>query len=154
MQFTVLAIGRLRSKPCAQLIDDYARRLQRGARLTFVEVPEGRDGDAHAVRDQESRALLARVPDRARLILLDERGLALTSRALAERIRIDQLHGDSHWVLAIGGAFGHGEPLRARADWSLALSAMTLPHELARVVLVEQLYRAMSILSGAPYHKD
>lgn len=104
-------------------------------------------------REQESAALLARSEGMFRVVL-DERGAAITSRALAKRISDWELRGVKGIAFLIGGADGHTDELRQRADWLWSLTPLTLQHELALVVLAEQLYRARSILAGLPYHRD
>ncbi len=101
----------------------------------------------------DSDRLLARIRPAERVVILDERGKRLDTRAFADRIEFWQQDG-LDVVLVIGGADGHSQALRQRANESISLSAMTLPHGLARVVLVEQLYRAWTLISGHPYHRD
>jgi 23S rRNA (pseudouridine1915-N3)-methyltransferase len=98
--------------------------------------------------------LLARVPDRAVVIALDERGTALTSAAFAQKITKWRDSGASGLAFLIGGADGHPDSLRQRADFLLSLGPMTWPHLLVRGMLLEQLYRAQQILAGHPYHRE
>ena len=102
----------------------------------------------------EGDALLAAAAKGSKLVVLDETGELLTSRELASRIERDAQRGDGSWSLLIGGADGHTDALRERADFVWSLSPLTLPHELARVVVLEQLYRAMTIRRGESYHRD
>lgn len=153
MQLTLITIGRTRVKPVRALIESYGERLAHYTRFKHVVVPDGQKGTRDSVRAQQSQALLQAVPTRAKIVILDERGRSWTSEALAKSIDHDALHGDSHWALLIGGAEGHDPSLRDRADYLWSLSDLTLPHDLATVVVVEQLYRAMTILRGEPYHR-
>lgn len=153
MRLTLVTIGRSREKSVRALIENYTQRLGHYARFEHVVVPDGHKGDRDSVRAQQSKALLAAVPSRAKIVILDERGRSWTSDALAKQIDRDALHGDSHWALLIGGAEGHDPSLRERADYLWSLSDLTLPHDLATIVVVEQLYRAMTILRGEPYHR-
>ncbi len=134
----------------------YEKRLSHYAKLVVTEVREARKvegkNDAVAVA-AEGDALLAAVPNRAVLFVLDERGEQPTSRELADDMARRMVRGDSTFAFVIGGALGLDDRVRAAATSTLALSRMTLPHELARVVLFEQLYRAMTIQRGEPYHK-
>ena len=155
MRLTVLAMGRARNGPEKALTDDYLKRLEpmgRGvglgpARLLELEAKSGR-------REDESALLLERAPAGARLVALDERGETPSSLDFAKKLGRWRDEGASEAVFLIGGADGHAESLRARADWVVSLGRLTLPHMLARAVLAEQLYRAASILAGHPYHRE
>lgn len=153
MKLHLASVGRLRA-PWSDAADDYTARIQRYARLRTTEVREAKLPDPVAIRRAESTALLAAVAPGSTLIVLDERGASLTSRQLAQRLDAAMTHADSDWTLCIGGANGHDATLRDRAAWTWSLSPLTLPHELARVVVLEQLYRAFTILRGEPYHRD
>jgi len=153
MKVRVVAVGKDRSGLFAPAVEEYAKRLTRYARFELVEVPEARKhaGTARA-RDEEGEAVLARLDARERVVLLDERGQEPTSVELARRLE-RWLAGGKDVAFVLGGADGHGEAVRARADETLSLSRMTLAHRLARVVLLEQLYRAFTLVRGEPYHK-
>lgn len=154
MRLTLVTIGKPKNKAVQSLITEYTTRLKRYTRFEHIVVPDGHKGDRDAIRRAQSDALLAAIPKSSRVVVLDERGKAWTSDGLARAIEKDQLHGESHWALLIGGAEGHDERLRERADLVWSLSPLTLPHELATVVVTEQLYRAMTILRGEPYHRE
>ncbi len=134
MKVTILAVGRLRP-PYVDDVEHYLKMLSRYATVDVVEV---REGDAVA----------RRIPDRSFVVLLDERGRQMTSEAFAAFLD-ERRHAARPLCFVIGGAFGIE---LASADATLSLGRMTLPHQLARVVLVEQLYRAHKILAGEPYH--
>ncbi|ACL63614.1 protein of unknown function DUF163 [Anaeromyxobacter dehalogenans 2CP-1] len=153
MKVRVVAVGRDRSGLYAPAVDEYAKRLGRYLRFELVEVPEARKlaGTAGA-KGEEGATLLAKVGPRERVVVLDERGDELTSVAFAERVRRWMERGQDV-ALLIGGSDGLAPEVLARADERLAVSRFTLAHRLARLVLVEQLYRAMTILRGEPYHK-
>lgn len=153
MRIRVVAIGKDRSGLFAPAVEEYAGRLARYLRFELVEVPEARrHAGTPRAKDEEGEALLARLGERERVVLLDERGAEETSAAFARRV--ERWIGRGQDVaLVIGGADGLSDALRARGQETVALSRMTLPHRLARVVLLEQLYRAMTILRGEPYHK-
>jgi 23S rRNA (pseudouridine1915-N3)-methyltransferase len=153
MRLRLVAVGKDRSGLYAPAVEEYAKRLARYTRFELVEVPEARrHAGTPRARDEEGEALLARLDPRERVVLLDERGAEPTSVELARKLG-RWLEGGKDVALVIGGSDGHGEALRARADETLALSRLTLAHRLARLVLVEQLYRAFTILRGEPYHK-
>ena len=129
-----------------------ARRLS----LSFAlhEFPESRAGSSEARKDEEAGALLARSPRDAVIVALDERGTTLGSGAFAERLRAWRDGGKGDVSIVIGGPDGLGRAVADRAALQLAFGAMTWPHQLVRIMLAEQLYRAVTILSGHPYHRE
>ncbi len=145
----LLAVGRLRTGPEAELYARYAARLR--PPLSLTEVPEAR-GSVAEIRRRESASLLAALPANGRAIPLDLGGATLTSEALAELLRRWLASGREPCFL-IGGAEGHDAAVLARADAVLSLGSLTWPHKLARVMLTEQLFRAQAILAGHPYHR-
>jgi len=159
MKITVAAIGRLKAGPERDLAKRYAERFEATARplgLTGPVITEYAESLARSVSErkaQEAQMLLSGVTEDAALIQLDERGETVSSEVFARKIEKWRDSGRKSIVFAIGGADGHGALLSARADQSLSFGAMTLPHQLLRVVLLEQLYRAATILSGHPYHR-
>jgi 23S rRNA (pseudouridine1915-N3)-methyltransferase len=145
----VIAVGRLRNAPEADLFDRYNTRLR--PRLTLVEVPEAR-GDPATVKTREAAALLAAVPRDGFVVPLDLGGQALDSETLAARLRRWSELGRPVCFL-IGGAEGLERGVLARADFVLSLGSLTWPHFLVRAMLAEQLYRAQAISRGHPYHR-
>ena len=151
---TILAVGRLKAGPEAQLVADWLGRFDAAgrplglgpARVIEVEDRRGRGADAEA-------ALLLDKAPQGPLVALDERGATLDSPAFAHRLGGWRDQGARDICFAIGGADGHGEALRARADLLLSFGPMVWPHMLARAMLAEQLYRAATILGGGPYHR-
>ena len=153
MKLRVLAIGRDRSGLFAPAAAEYAERLGRYVRFELVELPEARKhAGTPRAKEEEGAALLARVDPREHVVALDERGKEYTSVELARRVEA-WLGASRDVALVIGGSDGLSPDVLARANEKMALSRMTLAHRLARVVLLEQLYRAMTILRGEPYHK-
>lgn len=148
MRITVCAVGRVRRGPEQALWDDYTRRLSWP--VTLREVEDKRGGPERQTR--EAALLRAAVPEGAVVIALDGRGRALSSEAFADRLG-QWRDGGRSLAFLIGGADGLTDDLRGRADLLLSLGAMTWPHQLARVMLIEQIYRAASILAGHPYHR-
>ncbi len=156
MKWVILAVGKLRSGYAADGVRDFAGRIARMRPVEMVEVAaaKGGKGKAAGARAQahESQNLLARIRRGDHVILLDERGDLMSSEALAQRLgELDQ-RVPTRVVFLIGGAFGVGEPVRERADEMLSLGPLTLPHEMARLILAEQLYRVLTIQRNSPYH--
>ncbi|HJQ98292.1 MAG TPA: 23S rRNA (pseudouridine(1915)-N(3))-methyltransferase RlmH [Candidatus Polarisedimenticolaceae bacterium] len=154
MRILVLSVGRPDRGPYGSLFEDYASRIRR-FHIDFEarHAPEveagGRYTDDH-VREREARGLTAALPPRARVIALDPSGAPLTSEQLAARL---EAWATPLAAFVVGGPLGLDRAWRGKAAFVLALSAMTLPHDLARVVLAEQIFRALTILRGVPYHK-
>lgn len=149
-RFQVLVVGKPKASWAQEAVDDYTQRLRRhGGVAEKVVKPEVFRGDEDAVRAAEGERLRHRAK-KATLIVLDERGDTLDSHTFAELV--DQGRQLGTLAFAIGGAYGHAPETRDQAWKVIRLSDMVLNHEVARVVLYEQLYRAMTLLSGAPYH--
>lgn len=154
MRITVCAVGRMRDPHERALLEDYRARataLGRNLGVTAVSVVEI-DPKPDAAREAE--ALLAALPADAWLVALDERGRSRTSREVAGWLETLKDDGIRDLAFAIGGADGHGPAIRAAARGRLSLGAMTWPHMLARIMLMEQIYRAISIIARHPYHRD
>lgn len=140
-------------------IEEYSRRLPRLTPFEYREIPLPKlrgasRTDAEAHRQAEAALVEGKLGPSDRLFLFDERGRRLTSRGLAEYIERLQHGGGSRIVLLIGGAYGFGDSLKLRAEGAIRLSDLTLTHQMARLLALEQLYRAYSILRGLPYHND
>ncbi len=152
MRVLVAAIGRMRAGVLKDLQEDYARRITAWP-LTLRELEERRPLPATDLKEREGALLLDAVPKGATVVALDERGANLTSPQFSERLSRWQDAGVGDLAFLIGGADGHPEVVRRRAELTLSLGALTWPHLLARSLLLEQLYRAQQILAGHPYHR-
>lgn len=155
MRITVAAVGRCRVGPECELVADYAARAGVSGRplgIGPVTVREVDDRRARNRKDQSAR-LLEAVPQGAAVLALDERGKTLTSPAFADLLAKLRDDGTPETVFLVGGADGHDDSLRARADRLVSFGPMVWPHMLARAMLAEQIYRAVSILAGSPYHR-
>jgi len=159
MRLSIAAIGRLRGGPEFEMINDYAARIRAAGRslgvasfeIREMEAPKGLTG---AKRQERESALLAQsAGPSARRVMLDERGKTLSSEAFARQIERWRDEGAGEIVFFIGGADGHDQAFAESADLVVAFGKATFPHLLVRVMLVEQIYRAMTILSGHPYHR-
>ena len=160
MRIVIAAVGRLKSGPETELCKRYQTRFDASGRtiglgpITYHEIPEGRQSDAAGRIADEANRLLERTSDAGRIIALDETGKLKSSAHFARDLATARDDGIRDFAFLIGGPDGHGEAARNAAQSSLSLGRMTLPHGLARVVLLEQLYRAATILSGHPYHRS
>jgi 23S rRNA (pseudouridine1915-N3)-methyltransferase len=156
MKITILAVGTKMPRWVDEAFQDYAKRFGRDVSLELKEIkPEKRGGGVTAEKGiaAEHARLSAAIPSRARLIVLDEHGKNWTTVQLAEQTRTWLNDGDD-LCFVIGGADGLSAEIKQRADVLLQLSALTLPHGMVRVLLVEQIYRAFSILHNHPYHRE
>jgi 23S rRNA (pseudouridine1915-N3)-methyltransferase len=156
MKFLVVAVGNRMPAWVDTAVADYAKRMGRDQPLELVEIrAASREGGVPAARAmaQEAKSIRAAIPRDARLVVLDERGADTTTRALSQHMEKWMAGGDDV-AFVIGGADGLAPELKASAHQTLRLSSLTLPHALARVLLAEQLYRAMSLLKNHPYHRE
>lgn len=159
MRITIVSIGRIKAGADRDLLARYVDRARKGGPSLglsgpeIIELAESRAQRAAERKEAEAQALLAAMPERCVLIALDERGKTMPSEDFATRIGRWRDDGISDLVFAIGGADGHGTALLQRADMKLSFGAMTWPHQLVRILLAEQIYRATSILAGHPYHR-
>ena len=159
MHLTIAAVGKLKAGPDRALFERYAKRITPAGKalklgpLTCIEVAESRRTSTNERRTEEATALLTKIPAAAILVSLDEKGDALRSEQLASLLRKRQDAGDSSLAFVLGGPDGHGAEISRRAERIISLGAITLPHGLARIVLAEQIYRALTILAGHPYHR-
>jgi 23S rRNA (pseudouridine1915-N3)-methyltransferase len=154
LKLRLAAVGKVKSKPFAAACADYEKRLRRYAKFELIEVKDVRGRSVPECQLRESDSLQGAVLKGSRVVLLDESGELLTSRELAARMDRDAQTGNGSWTLLIGGSDGHSAALKAQAQFTWSLSPLTLPHELARVVVLEQLYRALTIRKGESYHRD
>ena len=152
MRLLIAAVGRIKAGPLADVQSEYVKRL--GGSIAIKEVEERRALPPAERKAREGELLLAAIPENALVVALDERGKAMASTAFAERVQRWQTDGAKTLAFVIGGADGLAQPVVQRAEFVLSLGAMTWPHFLARILLLEQLYRAQQILNGHPYHRE
>ena len=157
MKLLLLTMGKTDSGPLSLLTADFETRLNRYIPFEMEAVPEIRlKGRARPERQkqEEAVALLSRIQPADTVWLLDEKGREFTSREFASQLQKAMNSGPKRLVLVIGGAYGHGEQMRVRASARVSLSKMTFNHQVVRLLALEQLYRAYTILKGDPYHND
>ncbi|MBQ7635617.1 MAG: 23S rRNA (pseudouridine(1915)-N(3))-methyltransferase RlmH [Bacteroidaceae bacterium] len=156
MKAILLVVGKTSDKRLATLTDEYKARLSHYLPFDLEVVPDvkGAGTQPAAVREAEGAALLRRIEPSDRVVLLDEGGDMLTSRQFAAFVQKRLAMGGKRLVFVVGGATGFSPAVRGRADDVLSLSRMTMTHQMVRLFFAEQLYRAMTILRGEPYHND
>ncbi|MCM2265517.1 MAG: 23S rRNA (pseudouridine(1915)-N(3))-methyltransferase RlmH [Desulfuromonadales bacterium] len=155
MKLRLLCVGRLSEPYLRDGCALFQERLRHYLPLAVEEIKEqkaGNRGDLLRAITAEGEQLLTRIPTGAFVVVLDERGRSLTSEELAGLLERHMVAGTGEWVMVIGGAHGLSDEVRRRADLLLSLSSMTLPHQVARLLLLEQLYRGCTIIRNEPYH--
>ena len=155
MRFNLLCVGRLTLPYLNSGCAEFAERLKRYLPVSITEIKEhktGRKQDLKRIIATEGENLGHRIPTEAFVIALDQRGKSMGSEQLAEPMSDHMVRSIPEWTLLIGGPYGLSETLRKRADLVLSLSAMTLTHQMARLLLLEQLYRCCTIIRNEPYH--
>lgn len=156
MKFTIVAVGKLKEKFWTAACAEYLKRMQPYGKTEVREIADvdpARAGGVDAARDREGAAILAALGSSAHVVLLAIDGKQRSSESFSQRIDALKLNGASDIAFVIGGSDGVSAAVRQRADETLSFGPITLPHNLARVVLLEQLYRAQKISRGEPYHK-
>lgn len=158
MKITIACVGKIKEKYLTAGIDEFTKRLTPFCKLEVVSINEERMPDnpspaeKQQILEKETQRLLGIIPENSYVILLDVIGKQLSSPELAEKIDALALQGSSHITFVIGGAFGYTDALRKRADFALSFSKMTFTHQMIRLLLIEQIYRAFKISSGQKYH--
>ena len=159
MKITVLTVGKIKEKFYTEAINEYNKRLSRYCKLNIVQVQDEKtnencsDTEADIVKEKEGGRLMKYIPDDAYVISLEILGKQLDSVQLADKINNLGIQGKSHIIFIIGGSLGLHKSISDRADFKLSFSNMTFPHQLMRVILLEQIYRSYRIINNQPYHK-
>ncbi len=159
MKITLITVGKIKETYLKQAIAEYTKRLGKYCKLEIVEVADEKTPDhasammENVIRAKEAERILKHVKEDAYVITLEIDGTQLSSEELAEKIEKLGVQGISHIVFIIGGSIGLGEEALQKSDYALSFSKMTFPHQLMRVILLEQIYRSYRIMSGEPYHK-
>ena len=159
MKITLITVGKIKEKYLKDAITEYSKRLGKYCKLEIIEVADEKTPD-HAsetveeqIRNKEADRILKHVKTDAYVITLEIHGKQLTSEELAEKVDTLGIQGTSHIIFIIGGSIGLGADVLKRSDYGLSFSKMTFPHQLMRVILLEQIYRSYRIINGEPYHK-
>lgn len=159
MKISILAVGKIKEKYLKDAIAEYSKRLSKYCKLEIIEVADEKTPDnasevvEEQIRAKEGERLLKYIKDGAYVITLEINGKQLTSEQFADKIETLGIQGTSHIIFVIGGSIGLGQEVLARSAYALSFSKMTFPHQLMRVVLLEQIYRSYRIINGEPYHK-
>ncbi len=159
MKIDIIAVGKIKEKHYRDAIDEYAKRLSKYVKLNIIEVKDEKTSEGAGVRENEivlaaeGERLDRYIDDDAVLIPLCIEGKQLTSEEFAGKILSYEISGKSHLQFIIGGSLGMDESIKEKGDFRLSFSKMTFPHQLMRVVLLEQIYRAYRIKNNEPYHK-
>lgn len=157
MKIGLIAVGSMREAPLKELVDRFAARIPHYMpfeQIVIPDAPAGKNATSEMRKTRESEAILAKISPADCVVLLDERGSQMSSRDFASFIARKANTVSRNLIFVIGGPYGFSRALYDRADSLLGLSKMTFTHEMARVLCVEQIYRAMTILRGEPYHHD
>ena len=159
MKITLITVGKIKEKYLKDAIAEYSKRLNRYCKLEIVEVADEKTPDnasdtvEDAIRDKEGERILKYIKEDVYVITLEIAGKMLTSEEMAEKIDKLGVQGTSHIIFIIGGSIGLGREILKRSDYALSFSKMTFPHQLMRVILLEQIYRSYRIMNHEPYHK-
>ena len=159
MNITLISVGKIKEKYLRDAIDEYSKRLTRYCKLDIIEVPDEKTPDNASekeedqIRDKEGKCIMSKIRDNAFVIAMDLKGKSLSSVEFSELLDNCATYGNSNIVFVIGGSLGISEEVLKRADYKLCFSKMTFPHQLFRVMLMEQIYRGFRISNGEPYHK-
>lgn len=159
MKITVITVGKIKEKYLKDAIAEYSKRLSKYCKLEIIEVADEKTLDnssevvEDSIRSKEAERILKYVKDDAYVITLEIGGRQLSSEELADKIDKLGVQGTSHIIFIIGGSIGLGKEVLNKSNYALSFSKMTFPHQLMRVILLEQVYRSYRIISNEPYHK-
>lgn len=159
MNITVICVGKIKEKFLKAALDEYSKRLTRYCKLDIVELNDEKTPDNASekeellIKEKEGNSILKHIKDNMYVIALDIQGKMISSEDLAQLISDSGIKGNSNLAFIIGGSLGLSKDVLNRADFKLSFSKMTFPHQLFRVMLLEQVYRGFRIIGGEPYHK-
>lgn len=159
MKISILTVGKIKEKFFVDAIKEYSKRLSKYCSLEIVEVADEKtpDGASAAleeqIREKEGERLLAKIKENSYVITLEIEGKMLDSIGLSKMLQERMVQGESHLTFIIGGSLGLSKSVLKRSDMALSFSKMTFPHQMMRIILLEQIYRSFRIMKGEPYHK-
>ncbi len=159
MKISIVCVGKIKESFYRQAIEEYAKRLSKYCKLEIIEVADEKTPDKASealesqIKEKEADRILEKIKEDAYVFTLEIKGKSYTSEAFAEMIQKTTVQGKSHLVFVIGGSLGLHEKVLKRSNHAISFSDMTFPHQLMRVILTEQIYRAFRIINGEPYHK-
>lgn len=159
MKITILCVGKIKEAFYRQAIDEYAKRLSKYCKLEIIEVADEKTPDKASealeaqIKEKEADRILEKIKEDAYVFTLEIKGKRYTSEGFSECIQKTTVQGKSHLIFIIGGSLGLHDKVLKRSNQAISFSDMTFPHQLMRVILTEQIYRAFRIINGEPYHK-
>lgn len=159
MKITIITVGKIKEKYLKDAIAEYSKRLTKYCKLDIIEVADEKTPDQaseaieNGIRDKEADRIMKHIRDDMYVITLEIKGKMVTSEELSAKIEKLGIQGKSDIAFVIGGSIGLGKSVMERSDYALSFSKMTFPHQLMRVILLEQIYRSYRIMKGEPYHK-
>lgn len=159
MNIKLVTVGKIKEKFMQEGIKEYEKRLKRYCQIDIVEIPDEKaperlsDKEMEMIKRKEGNKILDKIQDNSYVIVLDIKGKSLSSEELADKLNTLGLSGNSKITFVIGGSLGLSKEVLDRADFKLSFSEMTFPHQLMRMILVEQVYRSFRIIKNEPYHK-
>lgn len=159
MKITLVTVGKIKERFYGDAISEYSKRLSRYCKLEIIQVADEKtpdhasEGTERQIKEKEGERILANIKEGAYVIALAIEGVMFNSVELSEKICSLGVGGTSQIVFVIGGSLGLSDAVMSRADFRLSFSKMTFPHQLMRVILLEQIYRGFRIMNGEPYHK-
>jgi len=157
MKLKLVVLGKTDKKELQVLIDEYMGRIRHYLPFEIEVIPDikrSRNSSPEEVRNKEGQAILNRLKPSDIVFLFDEKGKTYSSRDFAKLLQKQMNAGHKQWVLVVGGAYGFGQEIYDRTQGKISMSEMTFSHQMVRLFIVEQLYRACTILKGEPYHHD
>ena len=159
MNISIITVGKLKEKYLKEGINEYLKRLSKYAKVEIIEVADEKapenlsEREAEMVKDKEGQGILKYIKDNMYVVALDIKGKQLSSEELADFLNQRAVLGESNIAFVIGGSLGLSQLVLNRANYKLSFSKMTFPHQLMRLILLEQIYRGFRIIKGEPYHK-
>lgn len=159
MNIKIIAVGKIKEKYMMEGIKEYSKRLSKYSNVKIIEVTDEKtseklsEREINLIKDKEGARILSKIPQNAYIISLDIKGKQLSSEDLAEKIENLMVNGVNNIVFIIGGSLGLADEILEKSNFRLSFSKMTFPHQMMRLILLEQVYRGFRIMRGEPYHK-